>query len=333
MQEYGDSCNNSRPNRQFFPLPTEISQRKDITASAKVIAGIIAYRTGKNGWCWPGIRSIFEDAGVTTETVIAALKLLEAEGLLEVDRRGNGRSNRYRLIAESAQEIRAPKKSERPKISSTSAQEIRAQAPKKLGQNQKRTEKREEPPNPPQAGDVCESSQKAISSQPEKERETEDQVIEKIDVAHRAVFGHGASWSFKRKARREFRKGDSQTVAEIDAAVIRAGRAMAEKAKKPFGFGWVINAAAEIAAKRIEDQKAEARRKRISSQTHAAEVATQPPPALEYFDGLPAAEQAEWISIIKTKRGAPERLDLLRGSAAALAWRERNNITLEISAQ
>ena len=121
----------------FYKLPKNFAAipQRQMPATAKIVMAILADRIGHNETCWPGVRSIAADSGLTVETVIQSINSLEAAGLVTVDRRGSGKVNHY-SISQSAQGIRAPKKLERPRNPNTGAQASSAQAPKKLELNQ-----------------------------------------------------------------------------------------------------------------------------------------------------------------------------------------------------
>ena len=126
---------------RFYKLPADLAARSDLPGNAKVLLAVIADKIGGNAAAWPGARKLARAAGVSVEAVIQNVVKLEAAGLLAVERRDNGRSNRYTLPdtqpngAESAQEgsalSEAPKKAERPRKPNTGAQESGALAPKK----------------------------------------------------------------------------------------------------------------------------------------------------------------------------------------------------------
>jgi Bacterial regulatory proteins, gntR family. len=89
---------------RFLKLSNEIARRKDLTSTAKIVHAVLSSRIGPGGYSWPGLRSIAEDAGISKPTVVTAIADLKAAGLIEVESRGTGRCNRYRLAEESNQE-------------------------------------------------------------------------------------------------------------------------------------------------------------------------------------------------------------------------------------
>ena len=121
--------------RPFYQLPKDIAARRDLHASDKLVLAAITDRIGRNGKCWPGIRRLARDTGLTEETVGTCIGRLQGAGCIRVERRGNGRANHYFLPDESAQEIRTPPKAKRPRNPGGGAQRIRTEAPKKSAHN------------------------------------------------------------------------------------------------------------------------------------------------------------------------------------------------------
>jgi biotin operon repressor len=126
-------------------LPAEIACWRDLPASAKMILGVIAGRIGNNDTCWPSIRRLAADTGLTKQTVLASVSRLKAKGLLEFESRGQGRANHYWLTKlgqklyhlpnKSGQEIRPVKKSKWSKNHTIGVPEIRRQVGQKLYPN------------------------------------------------------------------------------------------------------------------------------------------------------------------------------------------------------
>lgn len=122
----------------FYKLPKGLAAvpQRQLPATAKIVLAVIMDRIGQNAECWPGIRTLANDAGVSTETVLDAISRLKAAGLLLVDRRGIGRANHY-STPESVQDFRALKKPERSGKPNSGAQETSTEAPKNLEPNEK----------------------------------------------------------------------------------------------------------------------------------------------------------------------------------------------------
>ncbi len=82
---------------RYVKLTNEIRRRADLTAAAKLVYADLVDRMGKKGVCWPGLRRLAADNGVTKSTAQAAIASLEAAGLIVIERTAGGRSNRYRV--------------------------------------------------------------------------------------------------------------------------------------------------------------------------------------------------------------------------------------------
>jgi DNA-binding Lrp family transcriptional regulator len=84
----------------WWKLPVHVAKRTDLSPAAKLVYAAILDRIGDNHECWPGIRRLANDCGLSPTTVVEAARKLEAVGLLTVDHvTGNpgGRTNRYRF--------------------------------------------------------------------------------------------------------------------------------------------------------------------------------------------------------------------------------------------
>lgn len=119
-------------NDKFYKLPQELTARKDLTASAKIIYAVIMDHLGNNKDCWPGKRKLVKKTGLSGDTVCNAIQRLESVGALVVDRRGNGRSNHYK----TGLEIRPVRKSNRSENQTGGGQKTRPEAVRKSDPNQ-----------------------------------------------------------------------------------------------------------------------------------------------------------------------------------------------------
>jgi len=81
----------------FYKLPKDIAGRRDLPASAKIVLAVLIDRIGPNACCWPGIRCLAKDSGLSQHAVINALRKLQAGRLVQIERRSTGQSNRYRV--------------------------------------------------------------------------------------------------------------------------------------------------------------------------------------------------------------------------------------------
>jgi len=82
---------------RFYKLPKDVAGRTDLSASAKIVLAVLIDRIGQNDCCWPGIRCLAKDSGLSRPAIIDALRKLETKELVQIERRSKGQSNRYRL--------------------------------------------------------------------------------------------------------------------------------------------------------------------------------------------------------------------------------------------
>jgi hypothetical protein len=122
-------------SKRFYKFPHDIAIRKDLNASDKIIFAVISDCQGDNDKCWPGIRTLAQRTGMTSVTVIDCIKRLESAHLLNVERRGNGKSSHY-AISEGDKEIIPAKKLNRSRTLHATVKESCTEAFKKLEPNQ-----------------------------------------------------------------------------------------------------------------------------------------------------------------------------------------------------
>jgi DNA-binding transcriptional ArsR family regulator len=81
----------------FTQVPNILLKSKSLSANAKVVyAQLLAY-AWTNSYCFPGQERMGEDIGASQPTIHRALKELQDSGWLEVERRGQGKTNIYTL--------------------------------------------------------------------------------------------------------------------------------------------------------------------------------------------------------------------------------------------
>ena len=81
----------------FTQVPNFILTKKDISVGAKLAyAMLLKYAWGEKA-CFPGQLKLAEDMGAGERSVRTYLKELEKAGILEIEQRGLGRTNLYRL--------------------------------------------------------------------------------------------------------------------------------------------------------------------------------------------------------------------------------------------
>jgi len=83
---------------RFLKLPWDLLGRMDLRLADKVLLSYLRDRMNDKGVTWPGTRRIARELGLGKEhRVCEAIRRLERAGLLTVERRDNGQSNRYHL--------------------------------------------------------------------------------------------------------------------------------------------------------------------------------------------------------------------------------------------
>lgn len=87
----------------FTQVPNFILRTNRIDAKAKLTYATLLSYAWHNDHCFPGQQKLADDMGLTLSTTNIAIKSLEAVKLLEIKRRGQGKTNIYRLF------IRVPK--------------------------------------------------------------------------------------------------------------------------------------------------------------------------------------------------------------------------------
>jgi len=127
---------------KFYKLPADLAARTDLTPGEKVVWAVLANRIGDNGFCWPGVRLLADDTGLTVNGILKCLRSLERKHLLRIEHQGSGKVNHYRLADGSAQQSLAPNGVKRPTELDTSAQRSCTEAPNSVGLNKKEPLKR-----------------------------------------------------------------------------------------------------------------------------------------------------------------------------------------------
>lgn len=90
--------------RGFTQVPNFVLTNKDLTPGEKITyAMLLKYAWNKEA-CFPGQDTLAEDVGIALRSVNTHIKGLREHGLLEIKRRGLGKTNLYLL------HVRVPKK-------------------------------------------------------------------------------------------------------------------------------------------------------------------------------------------------------------------------------
>src|SRR5919206_5313218 len=81
----------------FTQVPNFLLKDPDISANAKVVYSMLLSYAWNNSYVFPGQERMAEDIGLSQPTIARAVKELEDEGWLEIQRRGQGKTNIYVL--------------------------------------------------------------------------------------------------------------------------------------------------------------------------------------------------------------------------------------------
>jgi Helix-turn-helix domain len=81
----------------FTQVPNFLLKDPHISANAKVVYSTLLSYAWNNDRVFPGQDRMGEDLGLSTPTVSRAIHELEANELLEIERRGQGKTNIYVL--------------------------------------------------------------------------------------------------------------------------------------------------------------------------------------------------------------------------------------------
>ena len=81
----------------FTQVPNFILTKKDVSVGAKLAYAMLLKYAWDNDACFPGQLKLAEDIGAGERSIRTYLKELETVGILEIEQRGLGRTNLYRL--------------------------------------------------------------------------------------------------------------------------------------------------------------------------------------------------------------------------------------------
>ncbi len=82
----------------FTRVPNFILVNPKISVGAKLAYAMLLKYAWQDDYCFPGQKRLAEDMGVSTRSVVEFIKELKRAGLINVVRRGQGKSNLYELI-------------------------------------------------------------------------------------------------------------------------------------------------------------------------------------------------------------------------------------------
>src|SRR5713226_278804 len=86
----------------FTQVPNFILKSTKLSAGDKMTFAMLLSYAWQNDYCFPGQVRLGHDLGIHETNVRKHLKSLEANGLLEITRRGQGKTNIYTLILKAS---------------------------------------------------------------------------------------------------------------------------------------------------------------------------------------------------------------------------------------
>lgn len=91
----------------FTQVPNFLLKSKKLSAGDKMAFAMLLSYAWQNDYCFPGQRRLAEDLGLNERSIRRHLKALQAEGLLAIRQRGQGKTNIYELRLKPVQRQRA----------------------------------------------------------------------------------------------------------------------------------------------------------------------------------------------------------------------------------
>ena len=81
----------------FTQVPNFILRNPDLSIGAKTVYSLFLSYAWHNNLCFPGQATLAQAIGMSVASVNAFIKELEAAGLIEITRRGQGKTNLYTI--------------------------------------------------------------------------------------------------------------------------------------------------------------------------------------------------------------------------------------------
>ena len=81
----------------FTQIPNFILRDSRLTVGAKVVYAMFLSYAWHNDSCFPGQERLAEDMGMSVSRVNEFIKTLESANLIEITRRGQGKTNLYKI--------------------------------------------------------------------------------------------------------------------------------------------------------------------------------------------------------------------------------------------
>ena len=82
----------------FTQVPNFILKSNDISVGAKLTYAMFLSYAWNNDFCFPGQERLAKDMGMTRQSANTHIKELERKGFIKITRRGQGKSNLYKLL-------------------------------------------------------------------------------------------------------------------------------------------------------------------------------------------------------------------------------------------
>jgi len=133
---------NRKGGGMFAVIPSVVMLDPELTASAKLLYGVITWRSGKYGFCWATNETLAEDVGLSAKRVSPLISQLEERGhieteiLLDKSVPGSKRRNIYPIVRSARGLVGGILKNEDTPIlknEETVSSKMRRQSPQKQG--------------------------------------------------------------------------------------------------------------------------------------------------------------------------------------------------------
>ena len=85
----------------YTQVPNHVLVSSRLSPGAKLAYAMLLKYAWQNDYCFPGQDRLAADMGVTRQSANTYIQELQREEFIQVQRRGQGRPNRYRLILRS----------------------------------------------------------------------------------------------------------------------------------------------------------------------------------------------------------------------------------------
>lgn len=152
----------------WFAAPNAVFHRPEIGPYAKLVYLYLCRRGGPDGCAWPSLATIAHDCGVSKDTIVKAIKTLEAEGCIRVQRVEGEQlghvSNRYHFLPMPLAAVSGPLTASADTPLSESADTLAATAVTKDYQEKDDKDEKDTPPLPPSGGSGDERPKKDWSA-------------------------------------------------------------------------------------------------------------------------------------------------------------------------